>query len=174
MSQPRTSALIVIDVQNDYFPGGAYPLWDTDATLERIEAAIAIARRKAIPVIVVQHVADARKGRSPFFNADTAGVQVHARVLAAAPGAIHVQKSQADSFLGTTFEAELARHDVEQLIVCGMMTQNCVTHTAISRSAEKYQVSVLADCCTTVDQMIHKIALGALAARVPLIAAEEM
>ena len=50
-----------------------------------------------------------------------------------------------------------------------MMTQNCVTHTAISRAAEKYRVAVLGDCCASVSQMIHLIALKALAARVPVL-----
>ena len=43
-----------------------------------------------------------------------------------------------------------------------MMTQNCVTHTAISRAADRYGIEVLASCTTTVDEMIHRIALSAL------------
>jgi nicotinamidase-related amidase len=54
-----------------------------------------------------------------------------------------------------------------------MMTQNCVTHTAISKAAEKYDVSILMDCCTTVDEMIHNIALHAVSTRVPLVTAEQ-
>lgn len=47
-----------------------------------------------------------------------------------------------------------------------MMTQNCVTHMAISKAAEKYSVTILPDCCTTVDEMIHNIALHAVSTRV--------
>jgi nicotinamidase-related amidase len=47
-------------------------------------------------------------------------------------------------------------------LVCGMMTQNCVTHTAISKAAEKYKVAVLEDCCASVSEMLHLIALRAL------------
>jgi nicotinamidase-related amidase len=54
-----------------------------------------------------------------------------------------------------------------------MMTQNCVTHTAISKSAEKYSVSILSDCCTTVDAMIHNIALHALTTRITLVPLSE-
>jgi len=49
------------------------------------------------------------------------------------------------------------------------MTQNCVTHTAISKAAEKYSVKILSDCCTTVDQMIHLIALKGVSTRIPLV-----
>lgn len=50
-----------------------------------------------------------------------------------------------------------------------MMTQNCVTHTAISKAAEKYSVKILSDCCTSVSQMIHLIALKGVSTRVDLV-----
>ena len=50
-----------------------------------------------------------------------------------------------------------------------MMTQNYVTHTEISKSAEKYKVSILTDCCTTVTPILHAIALHAVSTRVPLV-----
>jgi len=55
-----------------------------------------------------------------------------------------------------------------------MMTQNCVTHTAISRSAEKYKVSILTDCCTTVNEMLHLIALNAVSTRLALVKASDV
>ena len=63
----------------------------------------------------------------------------------------------------------LEQDNVEEVLVCGMMTQNCVTHTAISKSAEKFKVCVIGDCCTSIDQMIHNIALNALSTRVAVI-----
>ena len=54
-----------------------------------------------------------------------------------------------------------------------MMTQNCVTHTAISKAAEKYNVSVLVNCCTTVSEILHLIALHALSTRVKLVPSGE-
>lgn len=158
--------LIVIDVQNDYFPGGAFPLWNPDATLEVVERAVAAARGEDVPVVLVQHLADASRGPAPFFNPGTAGAELHPRVAAAAPGAPVVVKAYADSFVGTTLEDTLASLGATELLVCGMMTQNCVTHTAISKSAEKYEVTVVADACATVSEMIHLIALHALSTRV--------
>lgn len=161
-------ALVVIDVQNDYFPGGGYPLWNTEETLAHTEAAIASARAQGVHVVLVQHVANPAQGRSPFFNAGTEGVALHPRIRAAAPDAPVLQKQHADSFLGTTLEATLQAWGVDELLLCGMMTQNCVTHTALSRSAERYRVCILKDCCTTVDAMVHGFALNALAPRLPL------
>jgi nicotinamidase-related amidase len=168
-----SKALLVVDVQNDYFAQGGFPLWDADATLERIEQAIAAARANAVPVILIQHVADSAAGPAPFFNEGTHGVELHPRILAAAPDAPVVVKSFADGFVQTTLEGTLSSLGVTELVVCGMMTQNCVTHTAISRSAEKYDVTVLTDACTTVSQILHLIALNALSTRVALLPASE-
>jgi len=159
------TALIVIDIQNDYFPGGKFPLWNTEAVLENIVQAIEKAHRKGIPVILVQHVANSDKGPAPFFNQGTAGVEIHPRIRVAAPDAPLVVKQFADGFLNTNLEELLSGMGITDLLVCGMMTQNCVTHTAISRSADKYTVTILSDCCTTVDAMIHAIALNAVAPR---------
>jgi len=168
MAATPQRALIVIDLQNDYFPDGKFPLWNTEAVLAQVESAIARARGQGVPVILVQHIADAPNGAAPFFNAGTSGVELHPRILAAAPDAVVVIKAQADSFLNTTLEEKLAELGVEELLVCGMMTQNCVTHTALSKSAEKYKVTVLTDCSTTVSEMLHLIALNALSTRVAL------
>lgn len=82
-------------------------------------------------------------------------------------------KEYADGFVGTKLEETLSALGVDELLVCGMMTHNCVTHTAISKSAEKYQVSILSDCCTTVDEMLHNIALHAVSTRVALVRASD-
>jgi nicotinamidase-related amidase len=167
-------ALLVIDLQNDYFPGGKFPLWNTEAVLQNIERAIERANARGIPVIHIQHIANSKMGIAPFFNEGTVGADIHPRILAAAPNAPIVVKEFADSFEKTTLEETLAKLAVTELLVCGMMTQNCVTHTAISKAAEKYSVCVLSDCCTTVDEMIHNIALHAVSTRVKLLPSGEV
>ncbi|MFN5328501.1 MAG: cysteine hydrolase family protein [Planctomycetota bacterium] len=163
-------ALLVIDLQNDYFPRGKFPLWNTDVVLENIERAIARANAQGIPVIHIQHVA---KGVAPFFNEGTPGADIHPRILTATPNAPVVVKEFADSFEKTNLEETLAKIGVTDLLVCGMMTQNCVTHTAISKAAEKYNVTVVVDCCTTVSEILHQIALHALSTRVKLAPSSE-
>jgi nicotinamidase-related amidase len=141
-------ALIVIDPQNDYFPAGKFPLWNTDATLANIEQAIAKAHAAEVPVVLVQHIADSQQGIAPFFNDGTPGAEIHPLIRAAAPEAPVVVKKFADGFHCTTLEATLHELGAKELLICGMMTQNYVTHTAISKSAEKYKVVILPDCCT--------------------------
>lgn len=160
-------ALLVIDVQNDYFPGGQLPLWNTEATLEHIERAIRMAREKGIPVILIQHFTDPKV--APMFNPGTEGAEIHPRIRAAASNAPVVAKAYADSFHETTLEQVLSTVGATTLLVCGMMTQNCVTHTAISKAAEKYEVMILSDCCTTVSALIHNIALRAVTTRLNVL-----
>lgn len=164
-------ALLVIDLQNDYFPGGKFPLWNSEATLAKVEQAIARAHSVGMPVILVQHIADAG---APFFEAGSSGAEIHPAIRAAAPDAPIVVKAFADSFHQTTLQETLAQLGVGELLVCGMMTQNCVTHTAISRAADAYQVSVVADCCTTVSEMLHLIALKAVSTRLKVAPADSL
>jgi len=160
------TALLLIDLQNDYFPGGRYPLWNADATLEQVEAEVAAARARGELVVHVQHIA---AGGAPFFEPDTDGVKIHPRAFAVAPEAPVIVKHHADSFHETGLEALLSQHGIERVRIAGMMTQNCVTHTAISRAADRYRIEVLAPCTTTVDEMIHRIALSALSTRVEVV-----
>ena len=162
-------ALLLIDLQNDYFPGGLFPLWNTAATVASIKDAIGLAKQKGVEVVHIQHIANPSMGIAPFFNKGSKGAEIHPEVLAAAPDAPVVVKEFADSFVQTNLEQILDGRGVTELLVCGMMTQNCVTHTAISKSAEKYKCSILPDCCTTVSEMLHQIALHAVSTRVPLV-----
>ncbi len=166
-----SKALIVIDPQNDYFPGGLFPLWNMEVVLKNIEGAIALARSRKIPVILVQHVASPQ---APFFKRGSKGVEIHPRIQAIAANDPVVVKEHADGFYKTNLDEVLTGLGVNELVLCGMMTQNCVTHTAISKSAEKYSVAVLADCTSTVSEMIHLIALNALSTRVTLGGAKEL
>lgn len=164
-------ALLVIDIQNDYFPEGKLPLWNTEVTLDNIESAVIAARKKDMPVIFVQHFSDPEV--SALFNKGTFGAELNLRLKKAAPDAYIMEKAYADSFYQTNLDELLSKLKVTKLMVCGMMTQNCVTHTAISKTAEKYDVSILSDCCTTVSELIHNIALRAVVTRLPVLTSKE-
>ncbi|MBJ7536247.1 cysteine hydrolase family protein [Marinomonas transparens] len=158
------TALIVIDVQNDYFLKGKFPLWNTQQTLENTLAAVELAKAQSMPIILVQHISDA----AGLFAKGEVGTALHPDLESKAANAERVIKTFADGFEQTNLEATLQAHQVDTLLICGMMTQNCVTHTAISKAAEKYHVTILQDACTTVDENIHAFALNALSTRLPL------
>jgi nicotinamidase-related amidase len=157
------TALLVIDPQNDYFANGSFPLWNADEALKEILNAIQAAKEQDAAVILVQHVA---ASESPLFAEGSEGVKIHQTILDAAPDAPIVTKAHADAFQETNLTQLLEELEVDHLVICGMMTQNCVTHTAISDAADPYQVSILPDACTTREQLLHLIALEAIKAKV--------
>ena len=170
-------ALIIIDLQNDYFPGGAYPALEHRTRPSRTSSA-AIAEgegRSGTGIIHVQHVADpSRRASRPFFNEGTHGAEIHERIRAAAPDAPVVRQGLRRQLRRRRPRRRvLSKLGADELLVCGMMTQNCVTHTAISKSAEPYDVTILPDCCTTVDEMLHNIALHAVSTRTRLLPSTE-
>ena len=149
--------LLVIDVQNDYFPGGALPLWQPEETEGRLVEAIGKARAAGDRVVLVQHVSSAAAG--PFV-AGGAGVAIRPAILAAAGHVPVVTKKFADAFQDT----ELATHlpASGDLLICGMMTQNCVVFTALSRAADDRKVVVVGDLCAAPSEVVHQVALNAL------------
>lgn len=152
--------LLIIDVQNDYFPGGALPLWHPEETEARIVSAIGKARAAGDKVVLVRHLSKAPTG---LFAAGGSGIDIRPSILAAAGGAPIVTKQFADAFQDTDLAAHLT--DTETLLVGGMMTQNCVAFTAMSRAADDLHVRVLAELCAAPSEMVHKIALNALGSK---------
>ncbi|MFN3674232.1 MAG: isochorismatase, partial [Bosea sp. (in: a-proteobacteria)] len=76
--------LLVIDIQQEYFPGGALPLWQPEETEARIVSAIAAARHAGDRVVLVQHVSAHTTG---LFASGGPGAAIRPAVLAAAAGA---------------------------------------------------------------------------------------
>lgn len=154
-------ALIVIDIQNDYFPGGVLPLWQAEETEARLVDAIGRARAAGDRVILIRHISTAPQG---LFVAGSAGSEIRPAILAAAPEAPVVIKQVADSFQETGLASHLG--GIDEILVCGMMTQNCVAFTALSRAADPFRVTVIGELCTAPIEIVHRIAVSALASKV--------
>ncbi|MDC0609799.1 cysteine hydrolase [Vibrio sp.] len=165
----NTQAILIIDFQNDYLPEGRFPLWNTLEVLRNTNELICAAIEKGIPICLVQHISLAPAGEAKFFEKDSFGAEISEDILRLCRNAKIIEKQYADSFYKTQLEEYLSQLGTKELLVCGMMTQNCVTHTVLSKSAEKYRVSIVADCCTTTDPMIHHLAINAISNRVPIL-----
>ena len=164
-----TRTLLVIDIQQDYFPNGALALWHAEQTEGRIVLAIAQARAAGDKIVLVQHVSKAATG---LFAADGAGTAIRPDILSAAGNAPVVIKHSADAFQDTDLATHLA--GTEELLVCGMMTQNCVVFTAMSRAADEFKVQVIGDLCTAPTDVVHRIALNALSSKLQVASASDV
>lgn len=164
-----TRTLLVIDIQRDYFAGGALPLWQAEEVEAGIVAAIGHARDAGDKVVLVQHINAATSGP---FAANSPGIAIRPAITAAAGEAPIVTKQNADAFQ----ETDLSRHlaGTTELLVCGMMTQNCVVFTALSRAADIFSLQVLGDLCTAPTEIVHRIALKALSSKTKVTIAREV
>lgn len=135
-------ALIVIDVQNEYFSGNMrieYP--PLEVALPNILRAMDAAHAAGIPVVVVQH--DAAE-QSPIFARGSAGWQLHEEV-AKRPASLHVNKSYASVFTGTGLAEWLTEGGIDALTVVGYMTHNCDAATIYEAAHKGLAVEFLAD-----------------------------
>lgn len=164
-----TRAFLVIDIQNDYFPGGVLPLWQPEETEARIVSAIGRARAGGDRVILIRHVSKTPTG---LFAAGSVGVDIRQAILGAAGNAPVVTKHYADAFQETDLADHLA--GVHELLVAGMMTQNCVVFTALSRAADGLRVRVIGDLCTAPTEAVHRIALNALGSKIEVATAADV
>lgn len=139
--QPRR-ALIVLDVQNEYFTGNLpieYP--DPRLSLSNIGRAMDGARAAGIPVVVVQNSAPAG---SPIFAKDSPGWQLHDVVARRASDCL-IEKALPSAFAGTELPLWIARHSIDTLSLVGFMTHNCIAATALHALHAGLAVEVLAD-----------------------------
>ncbi|MDE2428052.1 MAG: cysteine hydrolase [Burkholderiales bacterium] len=135
-------ALIVIDVQNEYFTGNMlidYP--DPALSLFNIGRAMDAAKNAGIPILVVQHSAPVT---APIFAKGSHAWKLHDVVLQR-PFDHLVEKNMPSIFTGTDVEAWLKAHDVDTLSIVGYMTHNCNASTIYHASHAGYQLEVLSD-----------------------------
>jgi nicotinamidase-related amidase len=140
------TALIVIDIQNDYFPGGAMELEGAEAAGLRANEALARFRGKKLPVIHVRHLS-LRPGAT-FFLPGTRGAEIHASVLPL-EGETVIEKSFPNSFRQTRLEEILKGSGVKNVVMAGMMTHMCVDASVRQAVDLGYKVTLLADACAT-------------------------
>ena len=139
-------ALLIIDIQNDYFPGGKMELEGADAAAKNAAHALRAFRGKSLPVFHVRHLS-VRPG-STFFIPGTTGAEIHAAVTPEA-GERVVEKNFPNSFRGTQLENVLKDASVKELVVAGMMTHMCVDASVRHAADLGYKVTLLGDACAT-------------------------
>ena len=140
------TALVIIDIQNDYFPGGAMELEGAEAAGAKAGMAIKRFREKNLPVIHVRHLS-VRPGAS-FFIPGTRGAEIHASVRPVAGEAV-IEKNFPNGFRNTKLREELERLQVTNLVVAGMMTHMCVDASVRQAAYLGYKITLLGDACAT-------------------------
>ncbi len=141
-----TTALLIIDIQNDYFPGGTMELVGPGAAAAKAATLLAAFRKKSLPVVHMQHIAT-RPGAT-FFRPGTPGAEIHESVRPA-PGETVFKKNFPNSFRETPLLEHLRGAGISNLVIAGMMTHMCVDTTTRAAADLGFACSLAHDACAT-------------------------
>ncbi|KFF59465.1 hypothetical protein JF66_11090 [Cryobacterium sp. MLB-32] len=142
-----TRGVLLIDIQQDYFAGGAYPLVGADAAALVASRVLAEARVAGDWVGHVQHLAEPDGG---FLISGTPGADIHSAVAPLASETV-ITKGSPNSYLGTNLQAVLQDNDIDDLVVVGMMTSMCVDATVRAALDTGRRVTVVENGCAAPD-----------------------
>jgi len=143
-----SKALLLIDIQNDYFPGGKSELANTDKALERATTVLDAFRDKNLPVIHIRHI-NLNPGAA-FFLPNTAGAEIHP-LLTPAAGETIITKHFPNSFCNTNLAEIIKEKGITELVICGMMTHMCIDTTVRAAKDHNIPVTLIKDACATKD-----------------------
>jgi len=141
-------AVIVVDLQNEYFPSGKLPLVGIERAVANAARVIDDARVNGNRVIHVRHESVAPD--APFFVPGTAGVDIHPAVAPLDNEQI-VVKNHPNSFLKTALKGMLDEMGIEEVVVIGAMSHMCIDATCRAASDLGYKTIVIHDACATRD-----------------------
>jgi nicotinamidase-related amidase len=163
------TALLVIDIQKEYFPGGRRALVEPEKAAQNAYVLLQCFREHGGHHVHIQHVSN-KPGATSFISGDRM-TDIYDSV-AHFEGEPIVQKHYPNSFRETNLLDILKGWGTERVVICGMMTHMCVDATARAAADLGFQVMVAEDACATMDlkhgdtvipaDHVHKAFLAAL------------
>lgn len=145
-------ALLVIDIQNDYFENGAWELVGANEASLQARKIIDHFRGKDLPIAHIQHFAT--NENIPFFHPDTPGAEIHENVKPL-EGEKVIPKYYPNSFRETDLLEYLKSQDVTEVVITGMMSHMCVDATTRAAKDLGFECTVISDACASRDQELQ-------------------
>jgi nicotinamidase-related amidase len=175
------TALLLIDIQKDYFPGGKFPLVNPEEAAQKAYMLLQCFREHGGHHIHMQHIS--LKPDAAFFIKGDSGSDIH-DLVAHFEGEPIVYKHYPNAFRGTNLLEMLKAWEAERVVVCGMMTHMCVDATVRAAADLGFQVVIAEDACATRDltygetvipaDLVHKAFLAALKSYGKVMKSEEI
>lgn len=157
-------ALVIVDLQNDFLPGGALAVPRGDEVLAPLNAAIAAFAARGLPIVATRdwhplaHCSFKAQGGiwPPHCVADTAGAAFSSglqlpRSSIVLSKAASVQEDAYSGFQGTDLAAQLRGRAVKRIVVGGLATDYCVLNTVLDGLAAGFKVLLLEDAIRAVE-----------------------
>lgn len=140
--------LIIIDVQNDYFAGGKMELVGMDEAASNCSKLLHHFRTQQTALFHVQHIAT--QPNPTFFAPNTLGCEIHDTVQPQEDEVV-VTKHYPSAFRETNLNTLLEEAGIEELVICGAMSQMCIDSTTRAAFDLGYKCHVIFDACATKD-----------------------
>lgn len=161
-------ALVVIDLQRDYFPGGKFPLPDIERAVTQAARLVDLFRRNRLPVVHVRHLEkDPAVG---FLMEGTEGSEIDERIKPEGQDLL-ITKHWPNAFRDTTLSKILHVLGSHKLVFCGAMTNMCIDATVRAAFDAGYVCTIVADACAASDLEFEGVALPAAAVHGAFLAA---
>ncbi|WP_426235039.1 cysteine hydrolase family protein [Pseudomonas sp. TWP3-2] len=151
-------ALIVVDIQNDYFPQGKWTLEGADAAADNAARLIGAFREAGDSVVHIRH--EFTSPDAPFFIAGSEGAKLHRKVLNRDDEPV-VLKHFVNSFRETELQSILDEQGIKALVVVGSMSHMCVDGITRAAADLGYTVTVIHDACATRDLEFNGVTVPA-------------
>lgn len=151
-------ALIVVDIQNDYFTQGKWPLVGADAAADNAARLIQAFREAGDSVVHIRH--EFTSEEAPFFTPNSDGAKLHPKVLNRDNEPV-VLKHFVNSFRETELKSILDEQGIKELVVVGSMSHMCVDGITRAAADFGYSVTVIHDACATRDLEFNGVTVPA-------------
>ena len=151
-------AIVVVDLQNDYWPSGKWALDGIDQAAANAAKVIAKARAAGDTVIHVRH--EFTSPDAPFFAPGTVGSEIN-EVVRPAPEETVILKNHPNSFRETALKQELDERNIEEVVVVGAMSHMCIAATGRAATDFGYKTTVVHDACATRDVEFNGVTVPA-------------
>ncbi|WP_144569350.1 cysteine hydrolase family protein [Bacillus pseudomycoides] len=153
------TALLLVDIQNDYFPNGKMELRGTMEASEYASQLLRHFREMNQPIFHIQHVSI--QENATFFLPDTEGVHIHENVRPLKNETV-ILKHYPNGFRETDLLEQLQNLEIEHVIICGMMTHMCIDATVRAAFDFGFRCTVVHDACATKDLIFKNATIPAV------------
>jgi len=145
--------LLLVDIQNDYFPGGKMELVNMELAAQQAQQLLSYFRNHQWPVVFIQHLAI--KPLASFFIPGTLGVEIHDSISPLENETVII-KNFPNSFRNTDLHTHLQALKVSELVICGAMTHMCLDTTTRAAFDLGYSCTLISDGCATRDLVFNE------------------
>ncbi len=141
-------ALIIVDIQNDYFTGGKWTLHNIESVAANSAEILNSFRKREKPVFHVQHINETKT--APFFVEGSNGADIHPSAAPLDDEPLFV-KSTVNPFASTNLLEALKQQSIEEVVIVGAMSHMCIDATARSAVDYGFKTVVIEDASASKD-----------------------